>query len=231
MNIRNLTKNQQKRLLDSLNEYYINADLRDEHLDNFDELVNRFPDGILNLAYTTYGENEQFDIQVNFNLNKMRYEEWINNELFYKPNESYDRTFDDFCDEIESCDFESMIRNCASECIDREENPERMYQILKDRLFHLYDSDVAENEYRKILWYKQKTDKSIYDIVDFNGNYDEKMIENYYKNHDVPSAKMWTEDVFALNNVIGNIQAFVDSLNKDQKGKTSEKDNVKAKGL
>ena len=231
MNIRNLTKNQQKRLLDSLNEFFVSAGFNDDHFKNFEEIVNRFPDGILNLAHTTYGENEQFDIQVNFNLNKMRYEEWINNELFYKPNESYDRTFDDFCDEIESCDFESMIRNCASECIDREENPERMYQILKDRLFHLYDSDVAENEYRKILWYKQKTEKSIYDIVDFNGNYDEKMIENYYKNHDVPSAKMWTEDVFALNNVIGNIQAFVDSLNKDQKGKTSEKDNVKAKGL
>lgn len=229
MNINNLTKVQQDRLLNALNTYFDNTD-QDERFDSFDQLKNRYPDGYINLAYTTYGEDDQFDIQVNFNLNKMRYEEWINLALYFKSNEVYDRTFDDFCDEIESCDFDSMISNCVMECSDREDNPERMFQILNDRLHKENEKDEADKEYRKILWYYQHENISIYDLVDYEGEYNKEKLDQYYKEHDEPTSKMWTEDLL-MNEIpkadIGQIGEFVAGLNK----KNKEKDNVKAKGL
>ena len=159
----------------------------------------------------------------------MRYEEWINLELFYKPNEVYDRSFDDFCDEIESCDFDSMIRNCADECIDREENPERYYQALYKHLHEIYDNNIAQNEYRKVLWYLQHKKISVYDFVDINGKYDVDLIDAYYQNHDIPTSKMWTEYLTTLDDDIGGIKEFVASLNNEKGNKHNEKDNVKSK--
>ena len=228
MNINYLTKQQQKRLLQSMNRYYDNTG-QDDHNSTFNDLLQRFPDGILNLAYTTYGENEQFDIQVNFNMNKMRYEEWINLELYFNPSESYDRTFDDFCDEIESCDFDSMIHNCVQECADREVNPERMFDALKKNLLDTYEKQDAEKEYRKVLWYLQQKDgSSIYDLIDFSNNYKKNIIDDYFKDHDYPSEKVWTEYLTMLNDKILG-KNFTDILSKGKNFKENQKDNVKSK--
>ncbi len=228
MNINYLTKQQQERLLQSLNRYYDNTG-QDDHISTFNDLLQRFPDGILNLAYTTYGENEQFDIQVNFNMNKMRYEEWINLELYFNPSESYDRTFDDFCDEIESCDFDSMIHNCVQECADREVNPERMFDALKKNLLDTYEKQDAEKEYRKVLWYLlHKDGSSIYDLIDFSNNYKKNIIDDYFKDHDYPSEKVWTEYLTMLNDKILG-KNFTDILSKGRNIKENQKDNVKSK--
>lgn len=228
MNINHLTKQQQERLLQSLNRYYDNTG-QDDHISTFNDLLQRFPDGILNLAYTTYGENEQFDIQVNFNMNKMRYEEWINLELYFNPSESYDRTFDDFCDEIESCDFDSMIHNCVQECADREVNPERMFDALKKNLLDTYEKQDAEKEYRKVLWYLlHKDGSSIYDLIDFSNNYKKNIIDDYFKDHDYPSEKVWTEYLTMLNDKILG-KNYTDILSKGKNFKENQKDNVKSK--
>ena len=231
MNINYLTKFQQDKLVNSLNSYYQNADLTDEYYETFSDVLNKFPDGILNLAYTTYGDDEQFAIQINFNLNKMRYEEYINDELFFKPNESYDRTFDQFCDEIESCDFESMIHNCAMECIDREDNPERMYTALRAHLEKYYGKDQAKIEFRKAMWYLLHNDSSIYDLYDFNNNYKKDIVDDYFAMNEDISNKMWTEYLSTLDSDIGGIKKFMESLEKDKDSKEREKDNFKAKGL
>jgi len=228
MNINHLTKQQQERLLQSLNRYYDNTG-QDDHISTFNDLLQRFPDGILNLAYTTYGDNEQFDIQVNFNMNKMRYEEWINLELYFNPSESYDRTFDDFCDEIESCDFDSMIHNCVQECADREVNPERMFDALKKNLLDTYEKQDAEKEYRKVLWYLLHEDgSSIYDLIDFSNNYKKNIIDDYFKDHDYPSEKVWTEYLTMLNDKILG-KNYTDILSKGKNFKENQKDNVKSK--
>jgi hypothetical protein len=232
MNINYLSKHQKEKLLQSMNAYFENAGLDDEHLNSIEDLLQRYPDGYLNLAYTTYGENDQFDIQVNFNLNKMRYEEWINLELYFNPNESYDRTFDDFCDEIASCDFDSMIRNCVQECADREENPERMYSALKEYLYKSYEKEDAAKEYRKVLWYLQhENGATIYDLMDFQNNYKKDVINRYYQSHQEPTNKMWTEYLSTIDSDIGGIKEFVAGLNKDMDGKDNQKDKYKAKGL
>jgi len=228
MNINHLTKQQQERLLQSLNRYYDNTG-QDDHISTFNDLLQRFPDGILNLAYTTYGDNEQFDIQVNFNMNKMRYEEWINLELYFNPSESYDRTFDDFCDEIESCDFDSMIHNCVQECADREVNPERMFDALKKNLLDTYEKQDAEKEYRKVLWYLLHEDgSSIYDLIDFSNNYKKNIIDDYFKDHDYPSEKVWTEYLTMLNDKILG-KNYTDILSNGKNFKENQKDNVKSK--
>ena len=115
MNINKLNNEQKNILLNSFNSFNVREYGDNAYIETFDDFLEKYSDGVIHLAYTTYGDDEQFEIQIDFNLNKMRYEEYIDNELFINPNEVYDRSFDEFCDEIENCNFEDLIHICAME--------------------------------------------------------------------------------------------------------------------
>lgn len=211
MNINSLTIEQQELLKDALYEY--------DGLDYYDkDLKVLFSDGIIPLAYTTVGDNNQYEIQVNFNLNKMRYEEYINNELFFSPNEVYERTFKDFIDELRNTTFDEMIHTLYSECNDRED--------IEYKYNHL-NNVVGNDEYLRALWYIKNNNVSIDDVIDAKGNYQKKKIDEYYMTHTEPSIDTWSSYLTTLNTDTSGLQAFLDSLDKSKDPKENTKDSTK----
>ena len=215
MNIRSLTDAQQQLLKDALYEY--------DGIDVYDsDLKEKYKDGIIPLAYTKLGDEQQYEIQVNFNLNKMRYEEYINNELFFSPNHNYERTFGDFIHELKNVNFDDMISNLSEECAYREDI-ERKYEFL--------NKIVGDEEYLRALWYIKSENVSIDDVIDAKGNYNKDTIDNYYLNHNEPTQDTWSNYLLSIGSDVGGLQDFINSLNKSKDGKDVVKENIKSKPL
>ena len=97
-----MTKEQQQRLLQALNEYYNN--------EGFDS-INKLPeDGIIHLAYTTYDFDDDYehDIEVKFDLNELCYLNYIDFELVLKE---YVDSIEQFIEDL-NASFDDMIYNC-----------------------------------------------------------------------------------------------------------------------
>lgn len=76
---------------------------------------------IIPIAYTTVGEDEQYEIQCNFNLKKLQWEEYINGEL---KNVSRRGSLKEFIDELNTCSFDDIIRDIYHIALDMEEREE-----------------------------------------------------------------------------------------------------------
>lgn len=96
------------RLLKAINSYFVKE---------FDEkaLINTLPeDGIIHLAYTTYefDDGTEHELQVDFDLKSLSYLNYIDEILVLKEERE---SLLDFIEEIESCDFDDIIRDCVNE--------------------------------------------------------------------------------------------------------------------
>ena len=97
-----MTKEQEQRLLEALNEYYNN-----EGWDSKDSIPE---DGILSLGYTTYDldDDEEHDIEIKFDLNELCYLNYIDFELVLKE---YVDSFEQLLEDL-NASFDDMIYNC-----------------------------------------------------------------------------------------------------------------------
>lgn len=96
------------RLLKTINSYF---------LKEFDEkaMIAALPeDGIIHLAYTTYefDDDKEHELQVDFDLKSLSYLNYIDEILVLKEERE---SLLDFIEEIESCDFDDIIRDCVNE--------------------------------------------------------------------------------------------------------------------
>ena len=91
-----------QRLLDVLNEY----SWREFERSMF-ESVDEIPT-VISLAWTTVGDDNEYEIQCNFNIEKLQWEEYVNGELVIVERRD---SIEDFIAEIECCDFNDIIRD------------------------------------------------------------------------------------------------------------------------
>lgn len=84
---------------------------------------------IIPIAYTTAGEDEQYEIQCNFNLKKLQWEEYINGEL---KNVSRRGSLKEFIDELNTCSFDDIIRDIYHIALDMEEREEEENERRKE---------------------------------------------------------------------------------------------------
>ena len=97
-----MNKEEKQELINSVNCY-----LERE----FGESIQDIPeDGIIHLAYTTYdfGDGIERDIQVDFDMNSLKYLNYIDWELLLEEPRD---CLSDFIDEIAGCGFDDMIRD------------------------------------------------------------------------------------------------------------------------
>lgn len=106
--------NIKERLLEVLQEY---------ELREFEETKHHTVDDIediLNLAYTTTG-NETHEVQVNFNIKELQWEEYIDGELklVHKRN-----SLEEFIEELSGCSFDDIVSDILfmAEEMEEEEN-------------------------------------------------------------------------------------------------------------
>lgn len=97
-----MTKEQEQRLLESLNEYYNN-----EGWDSKDSIPE---DGLIPLGYTTYDFDDdcEHDIEVKFDLNELCYLNYIDFKLVLKE---YVDSIEQFIEDL-NASFDDMIYNC-----------------------------------------------------------------------------------------------------------------------
>lgn len=95
-----------KKLIDAVNEYI------DREYGEDSEIKEVPEDGIIPIAYTTYDFDDgiEHEIQVSFDVNNLKYLNYIDDELVLEEPRI---TVDEFIDEITSCDFNDIIRNCV----------------------------------------------------------------------------------------------------------------------
>lgn len=94
-----------QRLLDALNNY----SWREFEMPMFAS-VDKIPT-IIHLAWTTVGDNNEHEIQCDFNIEKLQWEEYLNDELVRVEKRD---SIEDFIAEIECCDFDDVIRDVYS---------------------------------------------------------------------------------------------------------------------
>ncbi len=102
------------KLIEALNDFYVKEYGSDSEITEIPESK------ILSLAYTTYdfGDGVERDIQVDFDIVNLKYLNYIDDELVLEEPRS---SIDDFIAEIESCDFNDIIRDCVHEGYNRYE--------------------------------------------------------------------------------------------------------------
>ena len=94
------------KVLEVLNDYYVSE---------FDSeaVVSKLPeDSILHLAYTTYdfGDGQEKDVQVDFDLKRLVFQNYIDSVLVLEEKRD---SIADFLEELLSCSFEDVIRECV----------------------------------------------------------------------------------------------------------------------
>ena len=95
-------KEEKQELIDSINCY-----LERE----FGESIQDIPeDGIIHLAYTTYdfGDGIERDIQVDFDLNHLKYLNYIDGKMVLEEPRECEQ---EFIDEMKACEFDDIIRD------------------------------------------------------------------------------------------------------------------------
>ena len=93
-------------LLKAVNRYLVREFDSDSALEKIPE------DGIFHLAYTTYefGDDKEHEIQVDFDLRYLEYFNYIDGEVVLIEQRE---TEQEFIDEMESCGFDDIIRDCV----------------------------------------------------------------------------------------------------------------------
>lgn len=94
-----------EKLINAVNEYI------DREYGEDSEITEIPKTGIIPIAYTTYDfdDGEEHEIQVSFDVNNLKYLNYIDDELVLEePRDS----IDEFIEEISVCDFNDIIRNC-----------------------------------------------------------------------------------------------------------------------
>ena len=97
-----MTREQEQRLLEALNEYYNN-----EGWDSKDSIPE---DGIIPIGYTTYDFDDdcEHNIEIEFNLNELCYLNYIDSEMVLKEDvDSIEQLIEDL-----NASFDNMIYNC-----------------------------------------------------------------------------------------------------------------------
>ena len=217
MEIKNLTVEQRNLLIKSLNEYD-NGELFD--LDENSDLEKLFPDNIIPIGYTTEGSMDQYEIQITFNMNTMRWEEFINQDIYENKHVNYSRTFEEFCEEIGKIDFDEAISYCVSECGYREDT-EKAYELL--------ESYYGKEMQLKILWCMNKLNLNITDMITKNNTFDLSEVEKYYQTNPVPTNEEFADMVRDEVEKSSGLKEFIDSLNKGREGTDKQFDNKKQK--
>lgn len=94
------------KLLEALNRYFTSEFGEDSAIDKIPG------DGILHLAYTTYdfGDGEEREVQVDFDLLNLKYLNYIDDELVLEEARECEQ---EFIDEIKCCGFDDIIRDCV----------------------------------------------------------------------------------------------------------------------
>lgn len=111
---------------------YLLQSLQDFEKKEYDDIFHNFIDDIediIPIAYTTVGEDEQYEIQVNFNLKKLQWEEYINDKL---KNVSKRDSVEDFINELNTCSFDDIIRDIYHIALDMEEREEEENERRKE---------------------------------------------------------------------------------------------------
>ncbi len=83
----------------------------DQEIQSLDEFLSIIP-----IAYTTT-ENETLEVQVNFNLKKLQWEEFIGDELVYVHERN---SLEEFINEIENATFDEIVSDILYEANERE---------------------------------------------------------------------------------------------------------------
>ena len=91
-------------LLKAVNRYLVREFGEDAALDRIPE------DGIFHLAYTTYefGDEEEHEIQVDFDLLNLKYLNYIDGKLVLEEPRECEQ---EFIDEMKACEFDDIIRD------------------------------------------------------------------------------------------------------------------------
>lgn len=111
---------------------YLLQSLQDFEKREYDDIFHNFIDDvedIIPIAYTTAGEDEQYEIQCNFNLKKLQWEEYINEEL---KNISKRGSLKEFIDELNTCSFDDIIRDIYHIALGMEEREEKENERRKE---------------------------------------------------------------------------------------------------
>ena len=85
----------------------------------FEDSLEALPeDGIIHLAYTTYdfGDGEEHEVQVDFDMNAMEYRNYIDDELALTEDRE---SLDEVAEEISCCGFDDIIRQVVHIGFDR----------------------------------------------------------------------------------------------------------------
>lgn len=255
--IDNLTSHQRELLLNAVNGFD-NGDTA--YYSSFDDLKERVVlSHILPIAYTTYGDNEEYEIQVDFDFNKMCYQEYINDKLINNPNK-IDRNFYTFCHELENCGFEDMIRACVHQLpeankisndlnkqvtvgrdglIDSNEieinqnhnvSDEVYMQNIEDKHKQLADNQSIDENIR-LLYFMEANNITIDEITDDNGNLKVDVIEDYFKQNGEPSNETILDMFTNAAEKTSNFKEWLNNLNKTKDGKDREFTNYKNRSM
>ena len=97
-----MNKEEKQEILRAVNEYFGN--------ERMGEIQDIPEDGIIHLAYTTYelGDGVEREIQVDFDLNNLKYLNYIDDEMVLEEPRD---CLSDFIDEIAGCGFDDIIRD------------------------------------------------------------------------------------------------------------------------
>lgn len=95
-----------KDLMDAVNNYFASEFGEDSAIDKIPN------DGIVHLAYTTYdfGDGEERDVQVDFDLANLKYLNYIDDELVLEEERE---STEAFIEELSRCDFDAIIADCV----------------------------------------------------------------------------------------------------------------------
>lgn len=112
----NLTKQQKELLLSAVNEF---DEGQVSDYKSFNALKEDIENNILHIAYTTAGDDEEYEIQVDFDFSTMCYKQYVDNELIVTDSR-IDRDFYSFCEELRICRFDEMISDCVDSAYEHE---------------------------------------------------------------------------------------------------------------
>ena len=97
-----MNKEEKQEILRAVNEYFGN--------ERMGEIQDIPEDGIIHLAYTTYelGDGVEREIQVDFDLNHLKYLNYIDGKLVLEEPRECEQ---EFIDEMKACEFDDIIRD------------------------------------------------------------------------------------------------------------------------
>lgn len=150
--------------------------LRNYELREFDETKTRSVRDIpcvISLAYTTT-ESGKHEVQVDFNLLEMQFEEYIDYKLISK---SHLETIEEFIDILNNCTFDELVSDVlwTAEEMERNESKMELEDFTKERLCELLTWAVhglIEDDYESAMEYFREEMDMTDEELEFFGVYD-----------------------------------------------------------